>query len=116
MILLMGEIYPRSAHGRNDKEQANSAKCSDVNRLGPPDAPIAMATIEASGQSIQLARRQVYPFSVHLPLLITTTSRSFTRARNEAILPSFQISTAMVSPGKTGEEKRTSKPVILVGS
>ena len=39
-------------------------------------------------------------------MLIAITSRSTTRARKLATLPSRQISVRMVSPGKTGAEKR----------
>ena len=56
------------------------------------------------------------PDSVHLPLLSTTTSRSLTFERNDTTDPSFHISVTMVSPGKTGAEKRTSNPVIIVWS
>ena len=37
---------------------------------------------------------------------MTVTLRAFTRASNEMFLPSFQMSTVITSPGKTGEEKR----------
>ena len=42
------------------------------------------------------------------PLLTTTLSRSTTRARKAAPPSSCQISVRIVSPGKTGEEKRKS--------
>ena len=41
------------------------------------------------------------------PLRTTVTSRAFTRASNEMSLPSFQMSTVSVSPGKVGEVKRS---------
>ena len=40
------------------------------------------------------------------PLFSTTTSRSTTRARKEMTLPWRHISVRIVSPGKTGDEKR----------
>ena len=61
-------------------------------------------------------RRCHQPLSVHLPLFSTTTSRSLTLERNETTDPSFHISVTMVSPGNTGDEKRTSNPVISVWS
>ena len=41
------------------------------------------------------------------PLFSTITSRSTTRARNETLEPSTQISVRIVSPGWTGNEKRS---------
>ena len=40
-----------------------------------------------------------YDASVHLPLLITVTSRSFSRQRNDTIFPSTHMSVMIVSPG-----------------
>src|ERR1700690_1478149 len=54
--------------------------------------------------------------SVHLPLLSTTTSRSFSLERKETMLPSTHISVTIVSPGNTGDEKRTSKLVMRLAS
>ena len=72
------------------------------------------ACFAEAGKIVTLAVYQ--PFSVHFPALMTVMPRSFTLHSKDRILPSFQASTTMVSPGMTGAEKRTSKPVILVAS
>src|SRR6185437_2423672 len=75
----------------------------------PPPVPSGSAP-----RRVRADRRQAA--SVHLPLLSTTTSRSFSLERKETVLPSTHISVTMVSPGNTGAEKRTSKPVIRLAS
>ena len=50
------------------------------------------------------------------PLLIAITSRSTNRARKLTTLPSRQISVRMVSPGKTGAEKRPAIDLRRAGS
>ncbi len=54
--------------------------------------------------------------STDLPFLITTASRSFTRASKETTPPSRQRSTVTVSPGNTGAEKRAWWAFTLAGS
>jgi hypothetical protein len=56
------------------------------------------------------------PETIDLPFLITVTPRSFTLASKEIVSPSFHIRVTMVSPGKTGEEKRTSWLRMRAGS
>ena len=50
------------------------------------------------------------------PLLMAMTSRSTTRARKLTISPSRHISVRMVSPGKTGAEKRQANDASRAGS
>src|ERR1700674_2133269 len=60
-------------------------------------------------EAVRTSTTWTHAASVHLPLLITVTSRSFSRQRNDTMFASTQISVRMVSPGYTGAEKRTSK-------
>src|SRR5271168_1571635 len=104
---------PRSAHARARPEAAiRRARLRARHRAARPP-------LEAFPPRSALRHWQADPRhqpSVHLPLLRTMTSRSFSRERNDTTLPSTHISVTIVSPGKTGLEKRTSKPVIFAAS
>ena len=106
----------RLAQRRNQREPRQQSRRVPAsirerrNLRGLAGRPLAISVVAR----IPADRRQ--PASVHLPLLSTTTSRSFSLERNDTTLPSTHISVTMVSPGKTGEEKRTSKLVMRLGS
>ena len=79
---------------------------------------VTMATCSATEMMTRsvMARVSLQVRSVHLPLRNTMMLRSLTEHWNDTISPSCHISVVIVSPGKTGDEKRPSKPTINVWS
>ena len=72
--------------------------CADY-RLTHRTKEEARRTGLASGVGLKPDTFTPHPPSVHFPLLITVTSRSFRRQRNETTLPSTHMSVRIVSPG-----------------
>ena len=82
--------------------------------------PIFAGKIRAQRAHRVADRRKVgafgHGFTSARPLLMATTSRSTTRARKLTTSPSRHISVRMVSPGKTGAEKRQANETSFCGS
>jgi hypothetical protein len=120
--LFAGDVLPEFKAKAQERERRKAEKLAPYiakalarKKVMAPLAGADIPVVRPRWPSLQSISRRL---SGHVasPLLSTTTSRSTARARKETRSPSGHISVRMVSPGKTGEEKRTCRLLSRAGS